>query len=645
MTGNTIASNKSDGVALEAANASTLAANVIMGNASRGVAASGLTNLNVTGNTIASNSADGIALNGVAASTLAANTVTNQTNGAGVRLTNLGGGVSVGVSGAGNTISGNGSGVAVSGSGGSIRFNSISDNAGQGIDWNANGLVDVNTATTDQFRPDYPIITQIVNGVAVGWVRANPGQLFTIDLYANADFDIVGGNTAVRYGEGATWLSSVVTAVADARGYARFAIPVGGLQPGQKLSATATTVGGVTSEFSGANRDPGVYRLIDNSVVTFNSPFRNDPALEALLTPEYAWNSVTSAAFSQNPNLIQAPRDSRLDYGVSTLNLLQVYDPDDSGIELYTVTVSVQFGRLTKLGEPSVAGAGQSSVTFQGTLEQINLGIRGLSYRPNSGFSAEDRFTVQIFDGANPSIVASSGRTGSATGADRFQVTGDPVFDVATTPPIVTTTQVLFVPVQFATTVTPVQAAEVRLTAGGGDAASPPGVQVSTPELIQGLGDVIIIDNRDAVPARLKQTAFDGDESVDLLRKLLGDKAKSQPTKVGPGGAVPGPAPMGAVPEAGPDAPKSDIPESETPPKSRLQGETAESDAPEVTISRQTIAPKAEMRYDNLNSASDEEVSRRHPASAALALLGSLGLGGLFRRPGRRRDTPRHPSI
>lgn len=171
----------------------------------------------------------------------------------------------IGDAGAGNVIANNGrSGVAVtqpSAFGNRIRFNSIYNNGGLGIDLSAdatppnepdgvteNDCQDIDTGAND--LQNYPVLSAPVfnqNGtVSVeGGLQSTPDKTFTIDFYSNDSAD------PTNYGEGQTHIGSLTTTTDDFYGLATFQFNSSvTVSPTAKITATATDIDGNTSEFS-----------------------------------------------------------------------------------------------------------------------------------------------------------------------------------------------------------------------------------------------------------------------------------------------------------------------------------------------------------------------------------------------------------
>jgi IPT/TIG domain/S-layer homology domain len=160
--------------------------------------------------------------------------------------------------GEGNTIAFNGSvGVRVSSSTGwAIRGNSIHDNAGLGIDLQNDGVNFNDPGDVDEganHLQNFPILKAVTLLAPQGAGTRIQGKLdsaastsFDLDFYASAACS----NFPREFVEGETYLgSSQVTT--DGSGHADIDVTLPAvIQPGQKISATATDPAGNTSEFS-----------------------------------------------------------------------------------------------------------------------------------------------------------------------------------------------------------------------------------------------------------------------------------------------------------------------------------------------------------------------------------------------------------
>ncbi len=176
------------------------AGNVISGNASDGVFVQQPGGL-IQGNWIGTDATGTIA-------------IPNQTDG--VFLTQgTSGIVTVGTAGGGNVIADNGAaGVASSSgtTGGTIRFNSIFENAGPGIDLNDAGVVPNKPGSAT----NAPVITLAGDGVVSGTLNALANSTYTLDFYANPS-----GDASASRPQGRTYLGSTSVAT-NAQGNAAF---------------------------------------------------------------------------------------------------------------------------------------------------------------------------------------------------------------------------------------------------------------------------------------------------------------------------------------------------------------------------------------------------------------------------------------
>ena len=130
-----------------------------------------------------------------------------------------------------------------SGTGHSVLRNSIFANANLGIDIGPGGVTPNDAGDGDTGAnnlQNFPVLTAVAGGVQ-GTLNSSPNTPFTILFFGNAACDASGN------GEGQTFLgsSSVVT---DGTGNA--AISFFAVSPVQVVTATATSSGGDTSEFS-----------------------------------------------------------------------------------------------------------------------------------------------------------------------------------------------------------------------------------------------------------------------------------------------------------------------------------------------------------------------------------------------------------
>jgi hypothetical protein len=223
----------------------TSARNIISGNNGNAVEINGQGGLLTTGNQVQGNfigtQANGTSElpntgHGVFVSNLASNNTIGGTN-----------------SNAGNKIQNNGGdGVFVaSGTGNAIVGNSISGNAGLGIDLGVNGVTPNDPGDVDSGAnnlQNFPVLTSVFNvggnTTIQGTINSTANTSFTLNFYSNSQCDASG------FGEGKLLLGSAAVTT-DSAGNANFdrSFPVG-LNNAQVVTATATDPGNNTSEFS-----------------------------------------------------------------------------------------------------------------------------------------------------------------------------------------------------------------------------------------------------------------------------------------------------------------------------------------------------------------------------------------------------------
>jgi hypothetical protein len=153
----------------------------------------------------------------------------------------------------------------------------------------------------------------------------------------------------------------------------------------------------------------------DNESVTINVASVNDAPVNTL--------QVTTAMVSEDPL-------SPLEFSTGNANLISVSDADVLPAELVQVTLSVSNGTLSLSGTSGLtfsfsdangtgAGTGSSnaSMTFRGTLADVNAALDGLDYQPNPDFSGNDTLTVTTND------LGQNGSGGAKTDTDTLAIT------------------------------------------------------------------------------------------------------------------------------------------------------------------------------------------------------------------------------
>ncbi|MBV9467853.1 MAG: hypothetical protein JOZ57_01255, partial [Abitibacteriaceae bacterium] len=289
------------------------------------------------------------------------------------------------VSGAGNIIAFNGvdgvsvvapqnnDGTLVSLPGNTISSNSIFANGSGtlslGIDLDDDGVTPNDVGDADIGANDhqnFPVLTSATtNGFITGTLNSTPNNTFRIEFFANTAADAAG------YGEGEVFLGAQNVAT-DGAGNASFSTTVT-LPTGKPyISATATKLAtGDTSEFS--------------ACVQLVAPTNKPPV-----------NSV--------PGAQSVSQDTALVFSNSSNNLISISDPD-AGQNAVRVTLSATNGTLTLSGTTGltiISGSnGSSTLTFTGTISNINTALNGLSFVPAAGFKGAASLSITTNDLGN----------------------------------------------------------------------------------------------------------------------------------------------------------------------------------------------------------------------------------------------------
>ncbi|TMJ01411.1 MAG: hypothetical protein E6G97_16135 [Alphaproteobacteria bacterium] len=166
--------------------------------------------------------------------------------------------------------------------------------------------------------------------------------------------------------------------------------------------------------------------------------------------------AVNDPPVNNKPGLQIVNEDAALVFNAAHSNLISISDPDaQSGNE--TVTLAVNHGTLTlgtTLNISIDAGANNSStVTFHGTLANVNTALNGLSYSATANFNGSDTLTITTNDNSN----SPTSPNNPLQDQDTVAITVSPVNDAPTV----------------------VNGTSVSLAAIAEDTASPPGVAVN----------------------------------------------------------------------------------------------------------------------------------------------------------------------
>jgi hypothetical protein len=271
--------------------------------------------------------------------------------------------------GAGNTIAHNGvDGVVVRGNatGNRLLGNAIHDNGGLGIDLADDGLTPNDPGDADtgsNHRQNFPVLTAAVTGGSTqvqGNLNSLPGITFRLEFFSDT--------TCTAGAEGRTFLvaQDVTT---DSGGNAAFSVtPPSPVPAGRAVTATATDPAGNTSEFA--------------ACVAVQAT--NQPPVNTVPGPQ------TTA------------EDTALVFSAAAGNAIAVADPD-AGANPVQVTLTATNGTLTLRQTTGLAftagdGTADPTMTFTGTVADINAALDGLSFAPMPGFSGSAGLTIVTND-------------------------------------------------------------------------------------------------------------------------------------------------------------------------------------------------------------------------------------------------------
>ena len=121
--------------------------------------------------------------------------------------------------------------------------------------------------------------------------------------------------------------------------------------------------------------------------------------------------AVNDAPLSAVPTAQTVNEDGSLVFSGATAITISDVDAGAAGLE--TVTLSVANGKLTlgsTTGITGLTGNGTGSVTFTGTVSQVNAAVAGLTYLGNPNFNGSDTLSISVVDdGKDNGTLASNG--------------------------------------------------------------------------------------------------------------------------------------------------------------------------------------------------------------------------------------------
>jgi hypothetical protein len=280
---------------------------------------------------------------------------------------------------------------------------------------------------------DAPVLTlpgtQSTNeDVSLTFAAVNGNAITAADVDVN---ETIGGEVEVTLGvnNGTLTLSTIAGLTGDTDG------SDGALQFQGTLNAVNVALSGLrytpTANFSGTdtldvevsdlgNTGTGGI-LTDDGSVAINVAAVNDAPVNSLQS--------TTATVSEDPM-------SPLEFSTGTSRLISVSDADVQATEDVQVTLTVNNGTLTLNGTAGLSfvfndangtgsgdGTDDSTMTFRGTLADINAALDGLNFEPNADYSGSATLTITSND------LGQNGSGGAKTDTDTVTITVSGVND------------------------------------------------------------------------------------------------------------------------------------------------------------------------------------------------------------------------
>ncbi|WP_345530972.1 putative Ig domain-containing protein [Viridibacterium curvum] len=138
-------------------------------------------------------------------------------------------------------------------------------------------------------------------------------------------------------------------------------------------------------------------------------------------------NAVNDAPVNSVPAAQSTNEDTALVFSSGNSNLISISDVDAASGSMQ-VTLSVSHGTLTLSGISGLSfssgdGTGDTTMTFTGTVANINTALAGLSYSPTANYNGSDTLSIVTSDQGN------TGSGGAKSDSDTVAITVNPVND------------------------------------------------------------------------------------------------------------------------------------------------------------------------------------------------------------------------
>jgi len=246
-----------------------------------------------------------------------------------------------------------------------------------------------------------------------------------------ADVDANGGSETVSLSVGSGTLAATSGSGVTVSGSGTGSMTLSGSIANINAFIAASNVGFTTA--SNASSNVTLTVGIDDGGNT-----GTDPGISGTGGSEAASTTVTLAVAAVNdapvnsvPASQHVPQDASLVFDTGHGNLISIADVD-AGSSLMQVTLTSTHGLMTLSGTTGLSfsvgsGSGDATMTFTGTIADVNTALNGLSFAPTAGYNGAASLQITTSD------QGSTGSGGTQTDTDTIAVTVDPINPVVTT--------------------------------------------------------------------------------------------------------------------------------------------------------------------------------------------------------------------
>jgi hypothetical protein len=306
----------------------------------------------------------------------------------------------------------------------------VNDNGNTGVDPSVISLPHTGTTSNEQATRIFNLTVSDINDAPVNTVPTAR----TVNEDTNLTFNTANGN-AISISDADAFNGIVTTTVSVLNG----TVTAGGTAPQRAaltsmtgsgtntltLSGTVTQINAVlqglvyrgTSHFNGS--DTLTIRTNDNGNTGIGGALTDEDTVAITVTP------VNDTPTNTVPSARTVAEDGSIVFSAANSNQIRVADVDvNEGTGLLTVTLGVTNGTLTLSGITGLSfasgdGNADSSMTFTGTVTNINAALSGMRFNPTPDYNGAALLTLTTNDNGN----TGSGGARSATNTVAITVT------------------------------------------------------------------------------------------------------------------------------------------------------------------------------------------------------------------------------